>query len=360
MISNESPASIHTRLRSQHTSMRLQSKGYYTENEEGSFFEDRPDERLGNLPDERQPAHRKKLEHMISTINQRRKERKRQKAFFGRRGKDNFAGGFFDHDNQKSERPEGFLEAIFSKMTLLFGLDDDADDNRPWYDPKQFARPPPDTPENIPVDKLRKMRLKQVEEWESAGIFYNYSQRAIPTNETLPDPMLSYPNDTLAVVVLSSRSNVALRQAIRESWGGDHTVIFVIGGKPKNESVSLQLDLAEEANKYHDILDSIHPESYMSLPYKLHFAYKWIMRNMPNVQWVIKADDDTVVRVATLRRALLDVYNPNLPILMGKINPHSKVKRKGKWKEFWYEEQFYPRKWTDRSNARVTMTTVQC
>ena len=60
MISNESPASIHTRLRSQHTSMRLQSKGYYTENEEGSFFEDRPDERLGNLPDERQPAHRKK------------------------------------------------------------------------------------------------------------------------------------------------------------------------------------------------------------------------------------------------------------------------------------------------------------
>ncbi|KAL7578158.1 hypothetical protein ACA910_012599 [Epithemia clementina (nom. ined.)] len=207
------------------------------------------------------------------------------------------------------------------------------------------------------IEELRTIRRRRIEDWEKEGIFHNYSQPVVYLNTTIPLPSSRYPNHITVVLVLSTRSNHLHREAIRETWGKNHTVLFVIGGVERNESSVVQEQLVTEAKLYGDILDSIHPESYISLPYKLHFGYRWVVENMKQVKWIVKADDDTVVRVGTLQQVLLDLYNPEMPIVMGRIVPHSTVSRKGKWAEFQYERDIYPY-WPQGSRGHVVSRPV--
>lgn len=157
---------------------------------------------------------------------------------------------------------------------------------------------------------------------------------------TLPPPKAT--NQTTVVIVLSSRTNFERREAIRETWARDNdNVYFVIGGpdpedfQDKNLSNPLSVSslLKREQELYGDMIDAIHPESYKSLPYKLHLGMRWVVHNVPHVNWVVKADDDHIVRVKLLQFFVLRKFNPLHPIVIGGIVVGAPPHRTGKWAE---------------------------
>lgn len=134
-----------------------------------------------------------------------------------------------------------------------------------------------------------------------------YGMRVNATKHTLPDPKRT--NQTTVVLVLSSRGHFERRAAIRETWAKTNdNVYFVIGGPGLENSedtnmsnpLSVSSLLFREQELYGDIIDSIHTDSYKSLPYKLHFGMTWVLRNLKQVNWIVKVDDDTIVRVRKL------------------------------------------------------------
>jgi hypothetical protein len=175
-----------------------------------------------------------------------------------------------------------------------------------------------------------------VRAWEREGMFYNYSLPAIPNEHTLPRPEAR--SAKLVVIIMSTRDQIELRQVIRETWGRGHVIYFVVGGH--DGEAPLEADLHAEAKANGDILDTIHPESYRSLPYKLRYAYQWVTREIPIAEWILKVDDDMVARIDTLETVILNKLNFRNPVVMGKIVPHAKVSRTGKWAEFLYLERY--------------------
>ncbi|CAB9503792.1 acetyllactosaminide beta-1,3-N-acetylglucosaminyltransferase 2 [Seminavis robusta] len=171
---------------------------------------------------------------------------------------------------------------------------------------------------------------------------YNYSHTPNRTKWNLPTQPTMTNNSHLAVIILSGRSNFDRRQAIRETWAQNQTnIVFVIGGpEPDNEQDRNWTDpnstssrLFRESQQYGDILDSIHPDTYKALPYKVHYAIRWVASSFPHIQWILKADDDVVVRINTLRYFVLKNFNPVAPMVIGRIEPNSKPHRTGKWAE---------------------------
>lgn len=173
---------------------------------------------------------------------------------------------------------------------------------------------------------------------------YNYSLQAVPTEWNLKTEPKPSNESNVAVIILSARSNFERRQTIRETWAQEHNnAYFVIGGpEPDNlddknwQNVnSTSSRLLREQEKYGDLLDTIHPDTYRGLPYKNWFAINWISRHpgMKHIQWVLKADDDVVVRLHALQHNVLRQFNPSTPLVIGRIEPSSKPHRTGKWAE---------------------------
>lgn len=186
---------------------------------------------------------------------------------------------------------------------------------------------------------------------------FNWHQPAIQTQYTLVDPQL-YENETMTIIVLSARGNFERRAVIRETWGRNHALYFVIGGRSALvEDASVQDQLLAEQDTHKDLLDSLHPDVYASLPYKLRFAYQWVITRLPKVEWIVKVDDDTVVRVDTLQNAFLRSFNPTIPVVVGKIIEKSVVARSGKWKELDYPNRHYPF-WPQGSCGHVVSRVV--
>jgi hypothetical protein len=102
------------------------------------------------------------------------------------------------------------------------------------------------------------------------------------------------------------------------------------------------VNLIREQELHHDLIDCLHPDHYSSLPFKLRYAYQWVTTHLPQLQWVVKVDDDTMVRVDTLEHAFLRTYNPQIPLVIGHIIEESAVARTGKWREETYQGSYYP------------------
>ena len=80
------------------------------------------------------------------------------------------------------------------------------------------------------------------------------------------------------------------------------------------------------------------PESYRGLPHKLKEGYDSVVRNLPQTKWIVKADDDTAVRVASLSTYLesSDMLTYAKPTIVGKIQYDGEVWQGGKWNEETY------------------------
>jgi hypothetical protein len=185
---------------------------------------------------------------------------------------------------------------------------------------------------------------------KTSVVLFDYNQPAVRSNATttttLNEPTADYSTAKTIVFVMSARQHFERRAMIRQTWGKDHAVYFVTGGQPASEqhkATNMQGRLLQEQATHQDLIDSIHPESYRGLPHKLKFAYQWILPRWPDVQWLVKVDDDTVVRIDTLQHVVLDTLNPAHPIVAGRIKVDAPVRKTGKWAELLYtESETYP------------------
>ena len=185
----------------------------------------------------------------------------------------------------------------------------------------------------------------------------------------LPSPRMT--NATTIILVLSAQQQFEKRQAIRETWGMGHdNVYFVVahsncGGnitveEPMDKAKKCQRQdhafLLQEQLQFQDLIEIPFVEFYRGIPEKVVQAYHWTLTHLPQVQWLVKADDDMFVRVNPLQ-TYLRKYNPHVPMLIGKINPKSQVWRKGKWAETDYQRAFYPY-WAQGSCGHVVSRSV--
>lgn len=97
------------------------------------------------------------------------------------------------------------------------------------------------------------------------------------------------------------------------------------------------------------------PESYRGLVYKLKAAYAWVLGNT-NADWVVKADDDTVVRVSSIGK-FLSQYSPTNPTVVGRIIYGPPVHKQGKWADMDYIPRQYP-PWPQGSCGHVVSRPI--
>ncbi|ESO95791.1 hypothetical protein LOTGIDRAFT_95799, partial [Lottia gigantea] len=145
--------------------------------------------------------------------------------------------------------------------------------------------------------------------------------------------------------VHSSPNNVKERNEIRSTWGGDkraHCRTVFLLGDPQNDQI--QLAITEEARKYKDIVQGDFKDSYRNLTYKHIMGLSWTTRNCPNVRYILKTDDDTMVNVFNMME-YLSKANPLKNFLYCRVFPKSRPFRSiNKWRVNFteYPFSFYP------------------
>ncbi len=182
--------------------------------------------------------------------------------------------------------------------------------------------------------------------WKPASTNVTFGEFFLPPPH-LPANVTSTSTSTstrVVILVLSAHQNFERRQAIRETWA-DGVIYFVVGHSKCNTTIECLSEdhnlLLQEQLLYHDLLEIPMVESYDRLPEKVIQAYHWTLQHIPSVQWLVKADDDTFVRPSTLQQYLRK-YNPTIPMWIGKMIPHSRVARSGKWADHDFLSDFYP------------------
>jgi Galactosyltransferase len=102
---------------------------------------------------------------------------------------------------------------------------------------------------------------------------------------------------------------------------------------------------------YGDLLQGNFQDSYQNLTYKHTMAFKWFVYNCPNVNYLLKTDDDVFVNTPLLYETLEIVSNQSFPRKPGRLMictevTNAKVKRsyRSKWHVSFetYNEKFYP------------------
>jgi hypothetical protein len=156
---------------------------------------------------------------------------------------------------------------------------------------------------------------------------------------TLLPPLLPDKHKTTTILlIMSAPANFVRRQAIRQTWKQQHTnVVFIIGQSSDIDIMFLQ----HEQDLYQDLVEIPMLDDYTLLPEKLVQAYAWALETFSHLEWLAKVDDDNFVKPQSLEK-YLQKYNSNLPMLVGKIVPHSPVAKEGKWADMEYEQPYYP------------------
>lgn len=152
----------------------------------------------------------------------------------------------------------------------------------------------------------------------------------------------------LLCVVYTALSHSYERGLIRTTWANvtEHEGIkiktFFILGTQYNNSEFIQLSIDEESKKHHDILQFDFLDTYYNLSNKMLSAIKWKRKNCPNIQYILKVDDDVFVNVP----ALVNIFHRPIDFkgFYCSVSPRSKVQRKGKYAVTYeeYANEYYP------------------
>jgi hypothetical protein len=174
-------------------------------------------------------------------------------------------------------------------------------------------------------------------------------------------------------IVLTRRNAFDVRQTIRETWAAGHDNVYFIIGKacpipirdrakdaggnvacrPRLSRLAAdytkvairynQIDLVVEASRldqeqdtHHDIVEMDEVDAYGTLPQKLKYAYQFVNDALPNVEWVVKVDDDFFVRIPEFTNYLLTNYgnlSSDVTMVAGDIRRQHHAFTSGKWKE---------------------------
>ncbi|XP_050176261.1 beta-1,3-galactosyltransferase 9 [Myiozetetes cayanensis] len=115
----------------------------------------------------------------------------------------------------------------------------------------------------------------------------------------------------LLILVHSSPGNRTRRDRIRQTWGnvtdtGGYTVLtlFAVG---KAASESAQLEISAEAQKHRDIIEGAFIDSPQTQTQKMLLSVEWTVTFCPQARFILKADEDVFVGVASLAGYLLSL-----------------------------------------------------
>lgn len=114
-------------------------------------------------------------------------------------------------------------------------------------------------------------------------------------------------NASLVVLVTTGPENFRHREVIRETWGScssnqsSKRVIFFMGSVNSSE---VQEKIRNESEIYKDIVQGNYDDTYRNLTYKTAMIFKWFVYKCPNVQYLLKVDDDVFVNLPLLNNHL--------------------------------------------------------
>ncbi|XP_057369065.1 uncharacterized protein LOC130690107 [Daphnia carinata] len=116
-------------------------------------------------------------------------------------------------------------------------------------------------------------------------------------------------NATYLIMAVSSAAHTEERQAARDTWikdlhqlvGGKVDVVFIIG---QTANVTLHRAVEEEATTHRDLIQTNVQEPIENGVFKTLAGLVWIDRNCPEIEQILKIDDDVYVSAATMLKAM--------------------------------------------------------
>jgi hypothetical protein len=200
-----------------------------------------------------------------------------------------------------------------------------------------------------------------------------YLPKPLHLNNDIPTSRnkMKLTQSNVAIFVLSRRyGGLEIRNAIRETWAKGHdNVYFVLGqdcrihpqyrGKDEGGNEACQVapqplvpkiyeklakehlanvnqssvEVMNEAETHRDLLIMDVVDVYRTLPQKIKAVYTFVEESLPNVQWIVKVDDDFFVRVDKFAEYLQNNFNATELTLVGNIVRRHRAFTDGKWKE---------------------------
>ncbi|XP_054718485.1 beta-1,3-galactosyltransferase 5-like [Uloborus diversus] len=139
----------------------------------------------------------------------------------------------------------------------------------------------------------------------------------------------------ILVLVHSSPAHVAHRSAIRRTWGKSDfrlntnlRTVFIVGqsGVPMIEKRIMQ-----EAKTHGDIVLIKLIDSYRNMTLKHLAGLKWAIKNCPDIQYVMKVDDDAFVDMKRVTDKLESSPPSKNSLMCQTIPDGSSPRRTGKW-----------------------------
>ncbi|KAI1705451.1 galactosyltransferase domain-containing protein [Ditylenchus destructor] len=179
-------------------------------------------------------------------------------------------------------------------------------------------------------------------EAEFANIQLNYNIY-VPINSNYCN------NADLFVFVPTWPSSFERRQVIRDTWAssentGEKVVVKFVIGKP--EDPNLSTDLLEEQEKHDDLILYGHPDEIQELHIKMHAAFKWQQIVCPDVKFIFRANDDTVVDIPRLQfwidKEMRDDHKNNPAILFGAMRWNDGAVIRDPMRKRYVSESDYP------------------
>lgn len=159
------------------------------------------------------------------------------------------------------------------------------------------------------------------------------------------DPVCNASSSPLFIVIIhSAPHNSETRHIIRETWGRDVHLVFLVGETTKE----LQSSLDIENMQYHDVVQGSFLDSYRNLTYKHVMALKWVTYHCPGAKYILKTDDDVFVNTPLLRDFLTVELSPlgarKLVLCDVLYSPIVKRSYRSKWRvsPAEYKNRWYP------------------
>lgn len=138
----------------------------------------------------------------------------------------------------------------------------------------------------------------------------------------------------LVLIVPVAPNNVAARDAIRKTWGGEKVVLdrrvetlFVLGLPGGADAEQQQEKLKQENLQHRDLIQSDFQDSYRNLTIKTMMMLEWVNARCANASYAMKIDSDIILHVHNLVKLLLDPSTAKQNYMTGLVWWHSPVLR---------------------------------
>nr|XP_023016268.1 beta-1,3-galactosyltransferase 1-like isoform X1 [Leptinotarsa decemlineata] len=148
------------------------------------------------------------------------------------------------------------------------------------------------------------------------------------------------------VIVHTAPGNFEKRKVIRQTWADKANKVKVLFATGLVTDENVQNKIEEEYETEGDFLQGNFIDSYHNLTYKHVMLLKYMVHHCPNVQYLVKLDDDVFVNMPNLKTFLhlYDIENKDSEKILCSRMYGNPVLREGRWgvpiEE--YPDSFYP------------------